>query len=144
MTKPTTGHVHDHHGVRVESAKAIEAILPLGQCRPRDLQLQLSQRNRIPTEGARHDAEEAQWHNLAHVICPVLISNLGMLRNHSETAEVIHRLKEEIDKLTEQQAEALRTATYLGMTTDEAKEYEQRREKILDYVKDLKMLEESL
>ena len=67
-----------------------------------------------------------------------------MLRDQSETAEVIHHLKEEIDKLTEQQSEALKTATYLGMTTDEAKEYEQRRERILDYVKDLKMLEESL
>jgi hypothetical protein len=67
-----------------------------------------------------------------------------MLRDHSETAETIHRLKEEIDKLTEQQTEALKMATYLGMTTDEAKEYEQRRDKILDYVKDLKMLEESL
>jgi len=30
------------------------------------------------------------------------------------------------------------------MTTDEAKEYEQRREKILDYVRDLKILEESM
>jgi hypothetical protein len=60
-----------------------------------------------------------------------------MLRDHSETAEAIHRLKEEIDKLTEQQTNALKTATYLGMTTDEAKEYEQRREKILEYVKDL-------
>ena len=67
-----------------------------------------------------------------------------MLRDGSETAEVIHRLKEEIDKLTEQQADALKTATYLGMTTDEAKEYEQRREKILEFVKDLKMLEESM
>jgi len=63
-----------------------------------------------------------------------------MLRNRSETAETIHKLKEEIDKLTEQQSEALRRASYLGMTTDEAKEYEERREKILEYVKDLKML----
>ena len=67
-----------------------------------------------------------------------------MLSDQSQTAEAIHRLKEEIDKLTEQQTEALKTATYLGMTTDEAKEYEQRREKILGYVNDLKILEESL
>jgi len=33
-----------------------------------------------------------------------------MLRDSSETAEVIHRLKEEIDKLTEQQSEARKTA----------------------------------
>jgi hypothetical protein len=67
-----------------------------------------------------------------------------MIRDHSETVETIHRLKEEIDKLTQIQSEALRTATYLGMTTDEAKEYEERRERILGYVKDLKILEESL
>lgn len=67
-----------------------------------------------------------------------------MLRDRTQTAEAIHRLKEEIDKLTEQQSEALKTATYLGMTTDEAKEYEQRRERILEYVQDLKMLEESM
>jgi len=67
-----------------------------------------------------------------------------MLRDRSETTETIHRLKEEIDKLTEQQSAALKAATYLGMTTDEAKEYEQRRERILDYVKDLKILEESM
>jgi hypothetical protein len=68
----------------------------------------------------------------------------GMLSERSQTAEAIHRLKEEIDKLTNQQTEALKTATYLGMTTDEVKEYEQRREKILEYVNDLKILEESL
>ena len=61
----------------------------------------------------------------------------------SPTVEAIHRLKEEIDRLTEQQSEALRTATYLGMTTDEAKEYEERKQRILEYVQDLKMLEES-
>jgi len=62
----------------------------------------------------------------------------------SATAQGIHRMKEEIAKLIEQQTEALRTATCLGMTTDEAKEYEQRRERILGHVKDLKILEESL
>jgi hypothetical protein len=67
-----------------------------------------------------------------------------MLRDHTKTADAIHRLKEEIDKLTEQQTEALRMATFVGMTTDEAKEYEERREKILEYVNDLKVLEESL
>jgi hypothetical protein len=53
-------------------------------------------------------------------------------------------LKEEIDRLTEQQTNALTAATYLGMTTDEDKEYEERREKILRYVQDLKMLGESI
>lgn len=62
----------------------------------------------------------------------------------SQTAETIHRLKQEIDKLTEQQTEALKMATYVGMTPDEAAEYDERRGKILQYVQDLKILEESL
>lgn len=62
----------------------------------------------------------------------------------SETTETIHRIKEEIDKLTEQQSDALNTATYLGMTADEAKEYDERRERVLKLVRDLKILEESL
>jgi len=60
----------------------------------------------------------------------------------SQRLEAIHLLKEEIDRLTEQQTNALTAATYLGMTTDEDKQYEERREKILRYVQDLKMLEE--
>ncbi|HKU26639.1 MAG TPA: hypothetical protein VJQ54_14275 [Candidatus Sulfotelmatobacter sp.] len=64
-------------------------------------------------------------------------------RTHSETTEAIHSVKEEIDKLTEQQNDALNSATYLGMTTDEAKEYEERRDRILKLVRDLALLEES-
>jgi hypothetical protein len=67
-----------------------------------------------------------------------------MLRDPLDTLNSVHRLKEEIDKLTELQANALKTATYLGMTTDEAKEYEERRGQILKYVKELSMLEESM
>ncbi|HEX6820632.1 MAG TPA: hypothetical protein VF123_01155 [Candidatus Sulfotelmatobacter sp.] len=62
----------------------------------------------------------------------------------SRTAEAIHHLKEEIDKLTEQQTEALNLAIYVGMTPDEAAEYDERRSTILQYVQDLKTLEESL
>lgn len=61
----------------------------------------------------------------------------------NDTAEAIHRLKQEIDKLTVQQAEALHTATYVGMTPDEAREYDERRRQILKYVQDLAVLEES-
>lgn len=61
----------------------------------------------------------------------------------SDTAEAVHRLKEEIDKLTLQQAEALRMATLVGMTPDEAQEYDARRKLILKYVHDLAVLEES-
>ena len=64
-------------------------------------------------------------------------------RAQSETTEAVHRIKEEIDKLTEQQSEAIKTATYVGMTTDEAKEYDERRDRILKLVRDLATLEES-
>lgn len=60
-----------------------------------------------------------------------------------DTSEAVHRLKEEIDKLTLQQSKALRTATLVGMTPDEAQEYDQRRKVILKYVHDLAVLEES-
>lgn len=66
-----------------------------------------------------------------------------MLDNPSHTTGAIHRLKEEIDKLTCQQADALHLATLVGMTPDEAEEYDQRRQRILEYVQDLKILEES-
>jgi ATP sulfurylase len=61
----------------------------------------------------------------------------------SDTVEAVHRLKEEIDKLTLQQAKALRMATLVGMTPDEALEYDARRKLILKYVHDLAVLEES-
>ena len=61
----------------------------------------------------------------------------------SHTVEAIHRLKQEIDKLTEQQASSLQMAMHVGMTPDEAQEYDQRRKQILRYVHDLAVLEES-
>jgi hypothetical protein len=60
-----------------------------------------------------------------------------------ETAAAIRRLKQEIESLTREQSEALHWATAVGMTADEAKEYDERRQKILAYVQDLKMLEDS-
>ena len=66
-----------------------------------------------------------------------------MLDNPSQTTGAIHRLKEGIEKLTHQQSDALQLATLAGMTPDGAEEYDQRRQKILEYVQDLKILEES-
>ena len=57
--------------------------------------------------------------------------------------DTVHRLKEEIDRLTEEQIEAMKMATFAGLTTDEAKEYEERRAKILALVKELRLLEEA-
>jgi hypothetical protein len=66
-----------------------------------------------------------------------------MSSNASRTSQTIHSLKQEIDKLTMQQTEALQRATFVGMTPDEAKDYDDRRTRILQYVEDLRILEES-
>jgi hypothetical protein len=50
------------------------------------------------------------------------------------TAETIHHLKEEIEKLSEQQIEALNLSIYVGMTPDEAAEYDECRGRSLQYV----------
>ena len=51
----------------------------------------------------------------------------------SRTAETIHHLKEEIDKLA-QKTEARNLAIYVGMTPHEAAEYDERRGRSLQYV----------
>jgi len=56
---------------------------------------------------------------------------------------VVDRLKEEIFRLTEEQIEARKMATFAGLTPDEAKEYEDRRAKILELVEQLRLLEEA-
>jgi len=63
-------------------------------------------------------------------------------RESTNTLELIHTIKCEIDRLSEKQAEALKTATYLGMTPDEAKEYD-RRERIAELVHQMQLLNES-
>ena len=57
--------------------------------------------------------------------------------------DAVHRLKEEIYRLTEEQIEAMKIATFAGLTPDEAKEYEDRRGKILELVEQLRLLEEA-
>lgn len=49
----------------------------------------------------------------------------------------VHRIKQEIDSLTEQQSKALEMAIYLGMAPEEAREYDQRRKKIVALVQEL-------
>ena len=59
----------------------------------------------------------------------------------ASTVASVERLKEKIDTLTEEQAQALQTATYLGMTPDEATEYDHRRSRILTLIEELERLE---
>jgi len=62
----------------------------------------------------------------------------------SNTVESVHRLKQEIDRLTEQQSQALQRAIYTGMTPDEAKEYDGRRKKITQLLNQLSNMEKAL
>jgi predicted ATP-grasp superfamily ATP-dependent carboligase len=59
----------------------------------------------------------------------------------SDTVEAVHRLKQEIDKLSEQQSEALKMATYVGMTAEVARECLARRLRITELTQKLVNLE---
>ena len=61
----------------------------------------------------------------------------------ASTVDSVERLKQKIDTLAEKQAEALRAATYIGMTSDDAKEYDDRRNHILTLIKELERLEKA-
>jgi uncharacterized protein YeaC (DUF1315 family) len=63
--------------------------------------------------------------------------------NPSDTVSAVHQLKQEIDTLTEEQAQALRTAVYVGMTPEEAREYDERRQRITQMVQELALLEQA-
>jgi hypothetical protein len=62
---------------------------------------------------------------------------------HSESADnnaTVHRLKQQINELTEEQSEALESAIYVGMTPEEAKKYDARRAKIMQLAAHLQQL----
>jgi hypothetical protein len=61
----------------------------------------------------------------------------------TDTVLAVQQLKREIDRLTQVQADALKSATFIGMTPDEAKEYDERRQKIRELVKELALLEKA-
>ena len=65
------------------------------------------------------------------------------MQDPSSTVDAVHRLKQEIDRLTEQQAKALQAAIYLGMTPDQAKEYDERRKQITELISQLSLLEKA-
>ena len=53
-----------------------------------------------------------------------------MFKTPLHSNQSIERLKQEIVRLTREQTEALKTATYVGMTSDEARRHDERRAKI--------------
>jgi len=54
----------------------------------------------------------------------------------------VHHAKDEIDRLKGQQSDALTRAIYLGMTADEAKEFDERQLRIRELLQELALLEE--
>ena len=66
---------------------------------------------------------------------------MGTTAEPDDTVTAVHRIKQEIDRLTERQAHALKQATYVGMTPEEAKEYDQRRSEITKLLRQLEVLE---
>jgi hypothetical protein len=67
-----------------------------------------------------------------------------MREDQSESvAAAIYKIKEDIDSLSEQQAEALKTATFVGMTPDEIIEYDKRSEKMTEMIRQLTLLQKT-
>lgn len=59
----------------------------------------------------------------------------------TDTVSAVHRLKQEIDRLTQEHAKALKDAVYIGMTQEQAQVYDQRRKKITELIQKLSLLE---
>ena len=53
----------------------------------------------------------------------------------------IDAARQEIDDLRKHQSEAIRSATFIGMTTDEAKDYERRQVRIARLLRELMILQ---
>ncbi len=60
-----------------------------------------------------------------------------------DTVAAVHRVKEEIDRLTEIQSHALKQATFVGMTPEEAQEYDDRRSQITRLLHQLEALQKA-
>jgi hypothetical protein len=61
----------------------------------------------------------------------------------TKAATTLQRVKAEIDGLFELQAKALKAATYLGMTPEEAKEVDERRKRITHLMHQMYRLKQS-
>ena len=61
----------------------------------------------------------------------------------SASIHPVQRLRNEIENLTHEQNEALKTATFVGMTAVEAKIYDARRRRITELVEKLRGLQNS-
>lgn len=58
-------------------------------------------------------------------------------------ANNVRKITEEIDRLTEQQTHALKSATFIDMTSEQAQEYDSRRGRIAKLAEQLIQIEKS-
>lgn len=70
----------------------------------------------------------------------VVTSGYSMASESAETVSAVHLLKQKIEELTRDQAEALKTATYVGMRGQEGLAYDQRRKQITALMQELKAI----
>jgi hypothetical protein len=66
-----------------------------------------------------------------------------MREDQSKTVAAVYKLKQDIDSLSEQQAEALNTAAFVGMSSDEVIEYDKRGEKITEMIRQLALVQKT-
>lgn len=68
-------------------------------------------------------------------------SEIQMSTDSDISARTIHKLKEELARLKDEQDEAMKKAVYLGMTPEEAKAVDERRRRIYRLYESLVALE---
>lgn len=104
----------------------------------------------------KNSTQVLSWHNFDELAyfgaCVVALMRAYSLNalgacavstDSSNAASAIHRVKEELYRLAHRQADALESATYLGMTSDDAKEHDKRRTQITELVQALALLEKA-
>jgi hypothetical protein len=61
----------------------------------------------------------------------------------ADTLSAVDRIREEIDRLTREQTEALKSATFVGLTTEDAKVLYRRRLRITELMRELELYEKA-
>jgi hypothetical protein len=61
--------------------------------------------------------------------------------SRTDVVEESRRIRQEIEKLTEEQSKALQAAIYVGITSEQAHEYDARGKRIARLYQDLRKIE---
>ena len=60
---------------------------------------------------------------------------------YDSSEHAIHNLQRQIHCLAEEQTDAMETETFVGLTAEETQQYEERRTRIMELVRQLRLLE---